>query len=290
MSSRRQSLRAFVAFLVIWSFLLLTVTGIVLYVVPQGRVAYWVEWTLAGLGKDDWADVHMIFGGLFIATGVIHLYYNWKPFKKYLAERAAGHLRVKRELVLSLAACIVLVAFSVLEWPPVSWVFDLNDDIKESWVIDPDYEPPFGHAEEVSLAGLALRQDIDLDAAVRALREQGLVLTGTQERIEDIARANELTPMEVYRIIKPLERPRTPPSVLSPEAVEAKYAGTGVGRKTLAQISEEVGVDPRLSRQRLAAATLPAEDGETLKDIADRGGINPIDVLKVILIEGWRPQ
>ena len=68
MRKNKQSARSLTAFLVTGSFLVLTVTGIVLYVVPQGRVAYWVHWSLAGMEKDQWAWAHMIFGALFIVT------------------------------------------------------------------------------------------------------------------------------------------------------------------------------------------------------------------------------
>ena len=87
MLKNKQSTRSLTAFLVTWAFLILTVSGIVLYIVPQGRIAYWVHWSLLGLGKSDWANLHMVFGCLFIATGILHLYFNWKPFKKYLADR-----------------------------------------------------------------------------------------------------------------------------------------------------------------------------------------------------------
>ncbi len=41
MIKNSQPTRSFIAFLVTWSFLLLTITGIVPYVVPHGRVANW---------------------------------------------------------------------------------------------------------------------------------------------------------------------------------------------------------------------------------------------------------
>ena len=33
------------------AFLVMVLTGIVLYIVPQGRVAYWADWRLLGLSK-----------------------------------------------------------------------------------------------------------------------------------------------------------------------------------------------------------------------------------------------
>ena len=60
MIKNKQSTRSLIAFLVTWAFLVLMVSGIVLYLVPQGRVAYWVHWSLAGLDKEQWAAVHMM--------------------------------------------------------------------------------------------------------------------------------------------------------------------------------------------------------------------------------------
>ena len=63
MIKHKQSTRSLVAFLVTWSFLVLTVTGIVLYIVPHGHIAFRVHWSLLGLEKEQWAGVHMMFGG-----------------------------------------------------------------------------------------------------------------------------------------------------------------------------------------------------------------------------------
>jgi len=114
-----------------------------------------------------------MFGGVFIATGVLHLYYNWKPFKKYLAERAKGHIQVKQELVVSVALTGLIIGLSVLDLPPASWVFAWNAQIKRTWVSSPELEPPFGHAEESSLAGIAKRMDLELPPAMAALKAEG---------------------------------------------------------------------------------------------------------------------
>ena len=100
MLKNKQSSRSLIAFIVTWAFVILTITGLVLYVVPQGRVAYWTHWSLLGLGKEQWGDVHMMFGGIFIITGIVHLYFNWKPFKKFLADRVKGKLQLKQEFVI----------------------------------------------------------------------------------------------------------------------------------------------------------------------------------------------
>ena len=156
------NVRALTAFIVTWAFAVAIVTGIILYVVPQGRVAYWTDWHLIGLAKDGWSNIHIVFGAIFIVSGILHLYFNWKPFKKYLSERSAGHLHVKREVVIASAGTVLVVIAAITVVPPVSWLFELNQTVKQSWVTSPDLEPPYGHAEESSLRALTRRTGIDL--------------------------------------------------------------------------------------------------------------------------------
>jgi hypothetical protein len=290
MKKNKQSSRSFTAFVVTWAFLILTITGIVLYVVPQGRIAYWTHWSLAGLGKEQWGDLHMIFGGIFIIAGVLHLWFNWKPFKKYFADRVKGHFELKQEVVTSLVFTVVLSFMAIFSIPPVSYVFDLNDVIKNAWVSSPELEPPFGHAEEASLAGLAKRMDLDLHKSLAALKEAGIQVDSPRESLDGIARANGLTPVDVYAVIRvhQLEQETVDPSSMTEIDVEEKYAGTGVGRKTVSEIASMTGQDNSVLNDRLFAAGYEFEKSENIRSIADRYEVSPMDVLKTMLIEDYR--
>ncbi|MDD3449740.1 MAG: DUF4405 domain-containing protein [Gammaproteobacteria bacterium] len=276
--------RAFVAFVVTWAFLVSTLTGIVLYVVPEGRVAYWTDWVLLGLTKNGWGDVHILLGLVFIVSGVIHLVYNWKPFKGYLADRVKGQLHLRGELVGSLALTVALVAGAVGHWPPVDWIFDLNDAAKNAWITAPEYEPPFGHAEEATLEVLARRSFIDPERARETLRAAGVDLLGPRASFGEIAHRNGTTPMALFMRIAPLAEPPPPPAEYTPEAVEERFTGTGVGRKSVAELCAETGTDPALALQRLRAAGIKAAPEETARNLADRHGLQPIQVLQVMLI------
>ena len=70
------------------SFILLVITIIVLYIVPQGRVAYWSDWRLGGLTKEQWGNIHINIGLLFLLSIFLHIYYNWKPLISYLKNKA----------------------------------------------------------------------------------------------------------------------------------------------------------------------------------------------------------
>ena len=285
MRKNKQSARSLTAFVVTWSFLLLTITGLVLYVVPHGRVAYWVHWSLAGMEKEQWAGVHMMFGGIFIIAGVFHLYFNWRPFKKFLADRVGGHLEMKREIVFATLFTIAVFFLSVFNLPPASWVFDLNENIKSSWVTSPNLEPPFGHAEQVSLAGLSRRMQIDLEPAMKELREHNITYDGKQDTLEHIARRNNTTPMAIYALMQKHEKKASIDlTTLTPEMIEAQFAGTGLGRKTFTQLSEEIGLDLGDGLSRLKNQGITASPDDRLKVIADEHGVSPIDLLKIMLL------
>jgi hypothetical protein len=91
------------------SFVLLTITVVVLYIVPQGRVAYWADWHLWGLTKTDWGNVHINLGILFLVTLLVHVYYNWKPLINYLKDKTKKIKVFSPEFNAALVITIVFV-------------------------------------------------------------------------------------------------------------------------------------------------------------------------------------
>ncbi len=295
MIRNKQSTRAFTAFLVTWAFLVLTVTGVVLYIVPQGRVANWTQWALLGLSKDSWGDLHILFGALFILAGALHLWFNWKPFRNYLAERIKGHLELKWELLTSLATTLLLAALSVANLPPASWLFDLNDDIKAAWAGLPGGEPPFGHAEDVALATLAKRAEFDLASALAAWRAAGIRVADERSTLLRLAETNATTPAVLYAHIprsapSTTEAPVTKAMALDPLAVEERLSGSGIGGKSLETFAREQGLPLEIAAQRLRAVNIPATAQETLKSLAARVPTRPIEIAKAVLISDYRPE
>ena len=81
------NIRRIVSLLLIFSFILLLITGIVLYIVPAGRIAFWADWRFIGLTKEQWGDIHIISGILGLLVGFIHIIFNWKSIVLYLKNR-----------------------------------------------------------------------------------------------------------------------------------------------------------------------------------------------------------
>ncbi|MCF8032443.1 MAG: DUF4405 domain-containing protein [Desulfarculaceae bacterium] len=275
--------------------LVMGLSGLVAYFMPQGRVAYWTDWHFLGLTKTQWGDIHIISSILFLVAAGFHLYFNWKPFLNYIKGKAAKVRGRKRELIITLAALVLVVAAGIKPFPPLSWITELNAFLKDSWVTSPSHEPPFGHAEELKLTVFCKKMGIPLSAATNLLSSRGLQGVSPQARLLDMARANRISPMELYAIIQPLETPLTPAApaghAFSAQEVEERFAGTGIGNKTLAGVAQASGQSPTAIQARLDRAGLKMAPQQTLKAAADANGLEtPLEMLKAMLVDGYQPR
>ena len=282
--------RALISLLVASGFLVMAITGIMLYVAPPGRVANWTDWTLLWLTKDQWAAVHISSSLVFVLAGLTHLVMNRKPFFNYLHTRFHGHEMPRAEGIVALAAVVALVWGTLANVPPISFLLDLNERAKLMWSTDVAAEPPFGHAEEVTLANLAARDRFDLDTALAAFAAEGLVVaTGAETTLRRIADDNARTPAEVYQMIRAARPTAAPAAGWTPAAVESRFAGGGIGRLTVAQLAAEAGIAPEDALARLAALGLPDAAETRMRELAERTGIEALELAKAVLVEGYEP-
>lgn len=189
------------------SFLAMSLSGIAAFIVPQGRVAFWTDWTFLGLSKAQWGNIHITTSVLFLIAGIWHTCYNWTPLMQYLCG-VPGRMAARWR---DLAVAALLTAFfsvgAVTKTPPLNYILDFNTWIKDSWVRTPADDPPFGHAELLSLKGFCKKMYIDTGEALGELRQAGVTVTDENATLEQIARTNGMTPSRVYQFIKKLERP-----------------------------------------------------------------------------------
>ena len=165
--------RAFTAMMMLWSFILETVSGIVLYIVPPGRVANWTDWKLWGLTKHGWGAVHTILGYVFLLFAVLHIYYNWKPITNYIRRKVHSGLRMRAEMTVSIVVTLVITVLTVASIPPFSSVMDLGESLKNSWE-ESENEPFIPHAELLTLQEFSRQVEISLEETLAILKGQGI--------------------------------------------------------------------------------------------------------------------
>lgn len=292
-NSKTWNNRGLTSLFLTFAFLIILVTGVILYIVPQGRIAYWVDWKMFGLTKTQWGNIHIASGFMMLIASAFHIYFNWKPLIRYFVNKVnqVKQINLKGELALSIVVTVFIIVGSVQNWPPLNYLFDLGDEIKGSWIISKDYEPPVGHAEQLSLSVLSKRMKFSLPDAVKELKSNGIKMGSAKESLGKIALSNGKSPMEVYGMIKHLVKKPKPmqQNKMTPEIIEERFAGTGLGRKQLAEVILDLKIDKNKAIERLEKQGIKYSAEATLKEIAAEKEITPIDVLKVILIEEFRP-
>jgi hypothetical protein len=262
------------------SLVLLVLNSIILYVVPEGRVAYWADWHFWGLTKTEWADQHVTVGFLFLLAGLLHIYYNWAAVTSYLKNRLKEVRVFTPSFNTALLITAVVAVGTYFHVPPMSTVLAGGVWFKEAGA-EKYGEPPYGHAELSSLKLFAQKEGIDLDKALALLKQAGLQTEGAGQTLVSIAQKNKLTPQQVYAVIKPARKAVEEP----PEGAAPVFPDTpkpGFGRKTLEEACVELKIDYNAVSKGLQAKGMEIEAGKTIHEIAEANGKEPMEVFEAI--------
>jgi hypothetical protein len=204
MAGKNFQTRGFVSLLTFGSFLVMSITGILLFAAPHDMIERWINWKFWGIGKSQWGAIHIISCFTFIVVGIYHLVNNWESLKQYLAGKIASGLAMKKESGIALLIVVVMIVGPLFNVPPFQYVLEFGDILKTSWIVTKEYEPPFPRAEGVTLSALAKRQNLDLDKVLQELEAKGMKAK-PGDSLQTIAAKNGTTPMLIYRDIKKFE-------------------------------------------------------------------------------------
>lgn len=281
MAKRRFNWRGLTSLILVWSFVVETVSGVVLYIVPPGRIANWTNWRLFGLSKDGWGALHTLFGYLFLGFAVLHIVYNWRPIVNYIKSRIEIGIRLRKELVVSIVITIVFFVGTVMNISPFKDVMDFGEKLKNSWAASAT-QPVVSHAELLSFKEFVEEVGIELDKAKDILHKNGIDISNDNMLVKDIAEKNNLSPQELYDLL----RVRSEVLTGGESTIEAgefeEGTGGGYGRKTIEQIALEYSLDADDVIKFLESQGIEAVKGETLREVADRIGETPFEIAEMV--------
>lgn len=282
--------RGLTSFFTTFGFLILAFTGLILYLVPAGRVADWVHWSLFGMSKEQWTQIHTLGSLMFLTAGGFHIYYNWKPLMKYLSNKIEGGINLKKEFYISLLGSIFLIVAAAKELPPFHYVFEFSDYLKSSWIISEEYDPPMGHAELMSLSVFTQKQGIDLTKAIQELKDYDIIVKTPKNSLGKIAKENDTSPMKLYHVIKKFEKKIEIKSneKYTAEQVGEMLEGRGVGRKNIQWLIKSYKLDSQKVSRRLKSSNITYSEDESFRDIANRYEVSPMDIIKVVMVKQYR--
>jgi hypothetical protein len=188
-----------------------------------------------------------------------------------------------------LAAIIVFSAFvlaSALMLPPGGTLVDMSESLKD-WHASSFGEPPIAGAAKMSPTELAKRLSLDPAKALINLASHNVKLSSPDATVAEIARENGLAPAAVYETLRGGKEPKLPAPAPA-EIAEVQTAPQppqlpvdpppGLGRLKLTDVCEQYGLNLNKAVDTLAKAGIKASGDLTLRQIAQRNLILPIEV------------
>lgn len=258
--------RAFTSVLVGLAFLLLALSGLMLFLAPPGRVANWTNWTLLALRKSEWTAIHIWFGTIFLAMTVLHIAFNWRTLLGYFKNRVSRQYALRREWAAAGIVTAIVAAGTLVGIAPFSSLLAWNEEFKAGWE-KPTEIAPIPHAELLTLAELAEKTGVPLEAAQHRLAAKGFTAEATSVT-RDIANGANLSPMEIHQIIG------TAPS---------GGTGGGLGWLSLADFCAREGLVLDTVQATLAEHGYKAEPAQTLREIAVANGLaKPVELVELM--------
>ncbi|MBT8398153.1 MAG: DUF4405 domain-containing protein [Gemmatimonadetes bacterium] len=306
-------IRRVISLSVLFSFIILALSGVMLFLSPQGRVAYWAGWTLLGLSKEQYSAIHTTLMMLFLAASIWHIVLNWRPIVGYLKDRSKKIRVFTPESSLAMGLVLAFVVGPLVGLPPFKQFLEAGEDIKGYWEATRG-SPPWGHAEESRLDAFCRRivdfqrwegegaVVVDCDAAVVRLRDAGFGVEDQTQTIIEIARANGTTPQAIADIVLAAARPATADEIAAglsgargrgregpKEGDEGIASGSpgdrfqrplsGLGRLTLRDYAEQLGYELEELLAILAGKGMEVDPDERLREAATELGLEPSGII-----------
>lgn len=262
------------------AFILLILTSVILYIEPEGRVAYWSDWHTLGLNKHQWGDIHITSGILFLLAGLLHLYYNWTGMINALKNKARQISAPS--LIIALLINAVVIAGTLTGIQPFRAILTLNESFKTA-AAQKYGEPPYGHAELSSLSLFAKRTGLQLETMQANLDKAGIKTTGPEQSILAISKANHMTPQAVFAAMQ-----GGTAAVSAPQGLPLQPPA-GLGRMTITEICSKYHLNQAQLIEQLAARNITATPQQTLREVASAHGMDPHALYEVIY-ETAQPQ
>jgi LysM repeat protein len=274
---KRFSWRGWTTFVLTISFIVDTISGIILYISPPGRIANWTDWRVWGLSKGEWEAVHTIFGYVILIIVFFHLYYNWKMFLNFIWSKVKKAVNLRWELITATLVSLLIFLGTLWNIPPFSSTMELGEYFKASWE-ESKTDTPIAHAELLSLQEFAKKINVPMDQIQNSLKAAGYRVKDPGQTLGEIAEENGIPPSKLYEAIKAGGGGSGGVKPVVPETIK----GSGLGRKTLNAISIEKGIPLDTMIKKLKQKGIDAKPNDSLKNVASKYGKTPHDIFEIL--------
>lgn len=277
--------RRFISLFIFLTFLVVALTGIILYLTPPGRVARWFDWRFLGLNKDQLQAVHTVSSFAFIFACVFHIFvFNWRVFLCYLKGQNSSGKKKLREISAALLLFLFLFLGSIFNWPPLNRVIGLGESLKNSWEKGYTAESGVQDQDRSLAAYIALYHQGDAREILDKMREMGLRVENLDITIKEIAVKNKKSPQQIAEFLEKIDegKKENRPG-RGTGRMNSKYlGGTGTGQMTIEEAALKHGLELGDLLNRLSAGGVKAEPGSRLNRIARENGLSVAELNDMI--------
>jgi len=201
MAMKKFQFRAFRVLIMFWSLIVETISGVILYIIPPGRTASWVNWKLFGFSKGQWEAIHTIFGYVFLIFACMHIVFQWRNITAYIRKKVKTGIKMRVEMITSLLVVLLVFICVISSFPPFQTVMDLGEKAKDSWGTARS-EPMLSRAEKLSFKQFTERIGLSVEEALIILKKKGLEISDINLPVSIVAKKNNLAPVDIYDLLK----------------------------------------------------------------------------------------
>ncbi len=252
------------------TFVVMLLSSGVLYFIPDRGVTAWSAWSFLGLDKQQWDNLHINLGLLFLVFLVWHIYYNWKPIKNYLKVKKEWVVFTK-EFNFSLVLVSLFMIGTIWMILPFSFFVNIGNGIKAINAKDSG-TPPFAYAEQATLKDYTILMHLKYASVVKKLEEEQLSFN-MNETLKMIARANNISPQKLSEMILPKSTKITLPSDLP----------VGLAHKTLGNLEKEYHVNIDSFIKHLKSYNIDVDKTISFKRISKEAKLHPATLYNMLL-------
>ena len=274
MNKEKFKFKIFTSFILTVAFLVVVVSGTILFISPPGRVANWTSWAIMGFGKHDWSALHIVFVTIFLVAGIFHLFYfNWKLFWSYIKQKTGGGLNYKREFFWAIGLSVIFLVGTAFKIPPVINIVYLNEYVTNSWE-KKEERPPVARAEQLTLKEYTEIIKQPYAKVISVLQEKGYETISKDQTLESLADNHGSSANEINILLK---------KEIGDISPSNNNTGSGYGKMEFKHLIKKLGLTYEEARQRLKiAGIIKLEDNQTLREIGMANATSGKEVLDIL--------
>lgn len=194
--------QSFISIGLLFSFIIMLFSGVILYVAPEGSLSRWIGWDVFSLTKKQWEHQHSIFSLLFILFSIFHIFrINWGLLLSYFALEKK-RLTYMKELLTAIIISVLVFVGTFLNLSPFSNIIKMGNKVSESYSIEVE-RPDVPDIDKLTLKEFSEKVfNFSVVELELILEKNNMKIANSDISVNDFCIRNNISPQELYILIK----------------------------------------------------------------------------------------